>query len=160
MQGFKTFLLIVAVMAFAGLPKLRYFDGDLSLMLFLQVVIPAGVFAMVGCCTKILGFCASIISFIEIFVLSLEQDGFCLNREKCDIAVPVAIIFTFVVGLLCYTMAIVCFYQARDFQRQVYKDLWFGDQSVNMWLPNRTWWEFIMLKKSQKTNRLETDLVR
>ena len=95
-------------------------------MLFLLIVLPGSVFATVPC-TKILGFCASIITFIEVFVLCLEQKEFCLSRSKCDIKVPVAILFTFIIGLIVYAMVIICFYQSRDFTRQVYKDLWFGD---------------------------------
>ena len=123
-------------------------------------MVSCSIFATIPC-TKIIGFCFSFICFVAVFILALYQDDFCLKLKECDdIKVSLAIVLTFLVGLICYFISVACFCCSRDFSREVYRGQWRGDESVNMYLPNRTLLEFVTVGKSQKTQRLEANLIR
>ncbi len=134
-------------------PEVRNLVVDSSLLLFLLVVVSGTIFATIPC-TKVLGFLLSLICFIEIFILAILQDNFCLSINSCpDIKVSLAILLVFLTGLICYFITVSCFCCARDFERQVYKGQWKGEESVNMYMPNRTFCEFILIRKSNKTQK-------
>ncbi len=120
-QACKTAFIVVCILALCALPQFRALVVGQTLLLFLLVVISFSIFATIPC-TKIIGFCASFICFIGVFVLAIYQDDFCLRLKTCeDIKVSLAIVLTFLVGLICYFVTVMCFFCSRDMSREVYR---------------------------------------
>ena len=110
--------------------------------------------------TKLAGYCLSLLCFIELFIIATFQDDFSLDRTNSDdIKVSLSILLTFFVGLFGYFVTVACFCCQRNFKRQVYQGN-YGNPDVNMYMPNRTFCEFFLLKKTERTIRLETNLIR
>ena len=108
-QGFKLVVLLVGLLCLNIIQQVNSLKIQLSLLLFLQVVISGSIFATIGC-TKMFGFFFSILSFLEIFILAVLQTDFCLSIATCeDIKVSLAIVLTFLIGIICYLVSIACF---------------------------------------------------
>lgn len=83
-------------------------------------MVSGSIFATISC-TKVFGFSLSLLCFLEIFILAVLQQDFCVTHRQCDdIKVSLAIVLTFLIGLLCYCISVACFCSQRDFSRLVY----------------------------------------
>ena len=140
-------------------PQVKLIRVSGSLVLFLLVIVSACVCATIPW-TKMAGYCLSLFCFIELFIIATYQDDFSLSRTNGnDIKVSLSILLTFFVGIFGYFVTVACFFCQRNFKRQVYQGN-YGNPDVNMYMPNRTFCEFFRLKKTEKTIRLETNLIR
>ncbi len=116
-QTAKTAVIVVSSFGLCALPKFRHLVVEQSLLLLLLVIVSGSIFATIPC-TKIVGFCLSLICFVLLFTLSIYQEDFCFWDRNCpDLAVSIAILLTFIIGLTLYTITIVCFCNSREFKR-------------------------------------------
>ena len=140
-------------------PQVKLIRVSGSLVLFLLVIVSACLCATIPW-TKMAGYLLSLFCFIELFIIATYQDDFSLSRTNGnDIKVSLSILLTFFVGIFGYFVTVACFCCQRNFKRQVYQ-VNYGNPDVNMYMPNRTFCEFFRLKKTDKTIRLETNLIR
>jgi len=82
-------------------PTLRQVKADLTMLLIIMVLGSAVVCALIPC-IKGIGYMLSLITFIEVFLLSIFQEEFNLHKGGDEREVSFAITFAFCAGIFGY----------------------------------------------------------
>lgn len=160
-QSLKVVVFLICLLLFNFVRRdLMITSIDLGLMLVTLVVVPSALCSSIVC-TKGIGFVLSLWCFLEIFVICELQPEFGITKGHDDIYVSYAVVLSFALGIFGYFITILAFFCQRAFSRKVFAAHWaIGMPSHEMYMPNRSFCEFITCEKSDSTRRMEINLIR